>query len=269
MSAEPTLLLDGSHGSRGAAVVAKFCSNFGITRIPIKENAEACELVTASGRLSGLTTIAQYLASQDTALATQLIGDGPETCAQVSQWLSLCRTKSPPELAAMNAILQTRSVLVGGGTSLSLADLLVFSQVHDDVAKLSTQEKGALPNLLRWVDYVQNKGDVERVFARIAVDKPKFSPPGPSAPPAPKRPAAAATSSSSAQPSSQVTAEAASSSQSATEDAGDKKEKKDKKDKKEKKEKKDKDKKEKGEGSEGEGKEKKDKKEKEKEKAAH
>jgi aminoacyl tRNA synthase complex-interacting multifunctional protein 1 len=53
-------------------------------------------------------------------------------------------------------------------------------------AALATQERSSYPNLLRWIDYVQNKYDQSHVYEWIPVFKPKFDPPV-SAEPNPKK----------------------------------------------------------------------------------
>ncbi|XP_073144559.1 tRNA-aminoacylation cofactor ARC1 isoform X2 [Henckelia pumila] len=74
-------------------------------------------------------------------------------------------------LGKLNEELITKSVLMGGGLKLSVADIIVFSVAHSSVSDLSSSDKAKLPHLLRWVDYIQNKEDFGESFKKIQLEK--------------------------------------------------------------------------------------------------
>ncbi|EFJ21710.1 hypothetical protein SELMODRAFT_106573, partial [Selaginella moellendorffii] len=80
-------------------------------------------------------------------------------------------------LKLLNTFLQSKSVFVGNGTRITLADLGMFVAIREKVVSSSTLDQENLPNLFRWFDYVQNKEDVRQVYAQIYIKKPYFSPP--------------------------------------------------------------------------------------------
>ncbi|XP_076916731.1 putative methionine--tRNA ligase [Bidens hawaiensis] len=80
-------------------------------------------------------------------------------------------------LSQLNEYLTDYSVLVGGGSRPSDADIIVFSTVHQYVANLPNTDRNKLPNLLRWVDYIQSTHDFGELFERIVLEKAPFDPP--------------------------------------------------------------------------------------------
>ncbi|XP_077213704.1 nucleic acid-binding, OB-fold-like protein isoform X2 [Tasmannia lanceolata] len=77
-------------------------------------------------------------------------------------------------LKEFNEKLTQRSVLLGYGLKPSEVDIVVFSALHFFVSHLSNLEKQKFPNVLRWMDYIQNKEDFGELFEIILVEKPKF-----------------------------------------------------------------------------------------------
>ncbi|GER46590.1 methionine--tRNA ligase [Striga asiatica] len=77
-------------------------------------------------------------------------------------------------LADLNEELVTKSVMMGNGLTISPADVIVFSAVHPYMIGLSSADKGKLPHLFRWADYVQNKKDFGEIFEKIVHEKAQF-----------------------------------------------------------------------------------------------
>lgn len=79
-------------------------------------------------------------------------------------------------LSQLNEYLTGKSVLVGGGSTPSEADIIVFSTVHPYVIGLPTSDKNKLSHLMRWMDYIQNKHDFGDLFKWIVLEKAPFDP---------------------------------------------------------------------------------------------
>lgn len=122
------------------------------------------------------------------AIATpELLGATEEVQAEVAEWIAFANKASngaDVDLQDLNKHLETRSVLAGKGTEITVADLSVFAAVSE--SKCTEFEK--VPNVLRWIDYIQRK---QSVYPLIPVNAPKFNPP--KAAPRPAKPDAAAT----------------------------------------------------------------------------
>ncbi|KAH0750804.1 hypothetical protein KY290_030036 [Solanum tuberosum] len=80
-------------------------------------------------------------------------------------------------LSELNEDLSKKSVILGNGLKISEADIVIFAAVHSSVISLSNSDRNKLPNLLRWTDYIQTKGDVGDAFQKILLEKVQFEPP--------------------------------------------------------------------------------------------
>lgn len=80
-------------------------------------------------------------------------------------------------LSELNEDLSKKSVILGKGFKISEADIVVFAAVHSSVISLSNSDRNKLPHLLRWMDYIQTKGDVGDAFQKILLEKVQFEPP--------------------------------------------------------------------------------------------
>ncbi|KAK4718327.1 hypothetical protein R3W88_016665 [Solanum pinnatisectum] len=80
-------------------------------------------------------------------------------------------------LSELNEDLSKKSVILGNGLKISEADIVVFAAVHSSVISLSNSDRNKLPYLLRWMDYIQTKGDAGDAFQKILLEKVQFEPP--------------------------------------------------------------------------------------------
>ncbi|KAF9594547.1 hypothetical protein IFM89_033517 [Coptis chinensis] len=80
-------------------------------------------------------------------------------------------------LKKLNEDLIVKSVLLGDGFNPSAADVVVFSAVHLFVIGLTATEREKYVNVLRWMDYIQNKEDLLEIFEIVPVEKTCFDPP--------------------------------------------------------------------------------------------
>ncbi|KAK1265394.1 putative methionine--tRNA ligase [Acorus gramineus] len=101
-----------------------------------------------------------------------------ESNAEVLKWVSFVNNFPGDDhlarLKVLNDDLAQRSVLLGNGLSPSVADIIVFAAVHPYVSRLSNPEMQKLPNLMRWMDYIQNIKDFGGAFKMISVEKTEF-----------------------------------------------------------------------------------------------
>ncbi|KAI3911385.1 hypothetical protein MKW98_010272 [Papaver atlanticum] len=74
-------------------------------------------------------------------------------------------------LKGLNDELILKTVLVGGGLNPSEADIVVYAALHSFVNDLSSTERQKYPNVLRWVDYIQNKEDFSDTLQKIQLEK--------------------------------------------------------------------------------------------------
>ncbi|KAF6168683.1 hypothetical protein GIB67_026569 [Kingdonia uniflora] len=79
-------------------------------------------------------------------------------------------------LEGLNKELADKSILFGDGLKPSEADIVVFSALHSYVSGLSNTDKEKCANVLRWMDYIQNKEDFREAFEKIKVEKSVFEP---------------------------------------------------------------------------------------------
>ncbi|CAN4101374.1 unnamed protein product [Withania somnifera] len=80
-------------------------------------------------------------------------------------------------LSELNEDLNKKSVISGKGFKISEADIIVFAAVHSSMISLSNSDRNKLPHLLRWMDYIQTKGDVGDTFQKVLQEKVQFEPP--------------------------------------------------------------------------------------------
>ncbi|XP_020584406.1 tRNA-aminoacylation cofactor arc1 isoform X4 [Phalaenopsis equestris] len=76
-------------------------------------------------------------------------------------------------LKDLNEDLAQKSVLLGG-LKPSVADVIVFSALHEFLSHISNEEVQKYPNVIRWMDYIQNKEDLGGAFDMICVNKLPF-----------------------------------------------------------------------------------------------
>ncbi|CAI5931940.1 unnamed protein product [Closterium sp. NIES-65] len=215
-AAAVTLTAGSDVASRTAIAVANWCKARGGLAVDVVQAAAdqaAPSLISAASSqpVAGATAVwaALALATGGDA-ANALLGRDGAARAEVTQWLrhpwvvgslaslatSACPSASTsaavldplPRLRALNAYLTPRSVLVGPGVAITLADIAVFGAVHDDVLLVTPCDRDELPYLMRWIDLVQHKGHVRDTFSHITVNTAKFDPPAPV--PLPAKPAA-------------------------------------------------------------------------------
>lgn len=85
-------------------------------------------------------------------------------------------------LGNLNQHLSQMSVLLASGFIPSVADIVVFATVQVFMSHLSDSELQKYPNILRWMDYIQNVVDFGTSLQKINVTKSVFNPPPPSHP---------------------------------------------------------------------------------------
>lgn len=129
-------------------------------------------------RVGGLGALCKGVAAS--AGARELLGATEEVQGEVTKWLGFADevSRAPGDgvgakLEELNAHLEPRSVVAGKGMDITVADLANFAAVREvvDVSVLET-----LPNVLRWLDYVQLN---QSAYPVVPVKKPKFNPPKP------------------------------------------------------------------------------------------
>ncbi|XP_057541160.1 tRNA-aminoacylation cofactor arc1 [Amaranthus tricolor] len=76
----------------------------------------------------------------------------------------------------LNDELVMKSVLLGSGLKVSEVDLIVYAAIHPCVVAMSKSDRQKIPNVLRWMDYVQSKEDLTDILERISLEKVKFEP---------------------------------------------------------------------------------------------
>lgn len=174
-------------------LVANYCREYGSPTVSMQQVPKSPTTEDDSWTKTSATCRAVATAAGPD-LSRALLGDSPEDSEEISHWLAendTTKLAAKARLEAMNVYLAPKAVLVGAGTALSLADLAMFSLLHADVVATPELERAALPNLMRWFDYVQMKGDIAGIYKPLPLPKPKFAPPAPlppvvkAAPPAP------------------------------------------------------------------------------------
>uniref|UniRef100_A0ACD5W014 Uncharacterized protein n=1 Tax=Avena sativa TaxID=4498 RepID=A0ACD5W014_AVESA len=85
-------------------------------------------------------------------------------------------------LGNLNQHLSQMSVILASGFIPSVADIVVFATVQVFMSHLSDSELQKYPNILRWMDYIQNTIDFGTALQKINVPRSVFNPPSPSPP---------------------------------------------------------------------------------------
>ncbi|KAL1542054.1 aminoacyl tRNA synthase complex-interacting multifunctional protein 1-like [Salvia divinorum] len=103
---------------------------------------------------------------------------------EILKWLEFAPFSKNPTadvqlkaLEELNEELVTKSVILGDGLKLSIADVHLYATAHSSVSRLSSSDKARLPHLLRWIDYIQNQDDIAPILDKIVVEKAEFVPP--------------------------------------------------------------------------------------------
>ncbi|XP_076945964.1 uncharacterized protein LOC143617220 isoform X2 [Bidens hawaiensis] len=117
------------------------------------------------------------------SLSVNIMKTAYENNEEFNKWVAFAE-KFPSDseaclksLSQLNEYLTDYSVLVGGGSKPSDADIIVFSTVHPHVVRLPNTDRSKLPHLMRWVDYIQSTHDFGELFERIVLEKAPFDPP--------------------------------------------------------------------------------------------
>ncbi|CAM6083209.1 unnamed protein product [Calypogeia fissa] len=165
--------------ARNYAFVANFVSSWAPSSSPSPK-----ELKSSGGEGVDFATLCKNLVNAaGPTVADQLYGK--EIRSQVDEWLTFAsncqadrdRVSVSTYCRTLDTYLLSRAVMLGTGTAIGLADIAIFVSVHDEVAALSVEELNSYRNLLRWIDFVQNKYDESHAYSWIPVVKPKFDPP--------------------------------------------------------------------------------------------
>lgn len=100
-----------------------------------------------------------------------------ENLPEVTKWSEFGNRFSAEPEAAINRLneeLSDKTVLLGYGIQISEADKTVYSALHSFVSQLSEADMQKYPNVIRWMDYVQNKEDFGGALPAIVVKKQQF-----------------------------------------------------------------------------------------------
>lgn len=117
------------------------------------------------------------------SLSVNIVKTALENNVELNKWVTFAENfPSNPEacsksLSQLNDYLSEKAVLVGGGSTPSEADIIVFSTVHPYVISLAVADKNKLPHVMRWMDYIQSKHDLRELFEWIVLEKAPFNPP--------------------------------------------------------------------------------------------
>ncbi|KAL3524065.1 hypothetical protein ACH5RR_016899 [Cinchona calisaya] len=111
-------------------------------------------------------------------------GDALVKDKEFTKWVAFAESLLPVDsegclkfLSELNDDLTKKSVILGNGLKPSAADVVVFSAVHPFVIGFSNSDRLKFPQLLRWMDYIQNKVDFGDLLKRILIEKVQFQPP--------------------------------------------------------------------------------------------
>ncbi|CAL8470271.1 g9813 [Coccomyxa elongata] len=169
------LLSPSSQDTKLVRLVAEF-SDF-LDKLDVQEDSKELQLILQNGQiLTGSNTICKYLAKSGSK-ATDLLGSNPEDEALIAQWLSsrysLLSPISEEALQKLDVELLTRTFLLG--TSLTLADLVLFGVLHPALVSFPSAQLGRHKNIVRWYDYLQHKADAHGIYPKIAFKKPPLN----------------------------------------------------------------------------------------------
>ena len=140
---------------------------------------EGPTLVKNNLTVSGFTTVAKALPLH--AKQPQLLGRDQLLRAEVDQWLHYANNNILPAeraddksqirtvLKELNTFLADKTFLVG--EAVSVADIVVFACVHNEMKKLAAMQREDLVNFSRWYDALQNTPRVRQKFPHVIVHR--------------------------------------------------------------------------------------------------
>ena len=129
--------------------------------------------------VSGVITVAKALVLH--AQQQLLLGEDELQRAEVDQWLDysqhvvLVANKSDDKsqiravFNELNTFLADKTFFVSD--RLSLADVILFTYVHNEIKNLTSMQKESLMNLSRWYDALQNTPHVRQKFSHVIVHR--------------------------------------------------------------------------------------------------
>ncbi|KAF3783934.1 putative methionine--tRNA ligase [Nymphaea thermarum] len=154
--------------ARNRAVVFALCRRFSLD--------PAGFLAVANLEEKSIKSLYMHLLQFGSKEAPSDHGDG------VTEWITFADTFPIDAKAQIKALqeldgkLSQRSIILGNGLEPSEADTVVFSVVVPIISGLSSSEKERIPNVMRWMDYIQHKEDFGGAFPTIQLEKPRFDP---------------------------------------------------------------------------------------------
>ncbi|XP_074635807.1 eukaryotic translation elongation factor 1 epsilon-1-like isoform X1 [Acropora palmata] len=156
----------------------KFCE-IPSERIQVKDTEDLLSSKVPSLRLStgqtvtGQRTVATYLSKMS---KITLLGNSPLERAQVDQWLEYIQRElgshfkhgmsTKGALEDLDKFLSQTVYLVG--LQLTLADIMLYYQLHPKMLEMTVYEKEKLINLSRWFNQVQCYPGVQQYLAKVA-----------------------------------------------------------------------------------------------------
>ncbi|KAG0475397.1 hypothetical protein HPP92_015083 [Vanilla planifolia] len=150
---------------RNEAVIYALCNHLSLDpKNFLTESAESAEI-------KNLVSV-MYHSSKDDAYFSR-------NQDEVMKWATFA-DNFPVEKTACNAVLKdlnedlSKKAVLLGGLKPSVADAILFSAVHAYMSHLSDKEVQKYSNVIRWLDYIQNKEDFGGAFDTITVNKPEF-----------------------------------------------------------------------------------------------
>ncbi|XP_021904039.1 uncharacterized protein LOC110819223 [Carica papaya] len=147
---------------RKEMIVSALCQYFSLDPKPFLEDIPENDIKDLYSKISKASTKASSLENND----------------EVAKWITFAdpsNSKASVDiLKELNEDLAPKSVLSGNGLRPSEVDVIVFSSIHSLVADLSDSDKEKLPHLMRWIDYIQNKENLWKLFGTISLQKPGF-----------------------------------------------------------------------------------------------
>ncbi|XP_042014537.1 aminoacyl tRNA synthase complex-interacting multifunctional protein 1-like [Salvia splendens] len=147
---------------------------------------------TTDAAMRDMLTVIYKLGAKDSPLVSdveKLLGSSNDGEVhpkknEILKWLGFAPFSKNPTadvqlkaLEELNEELLTKSVILGDGLKLSVADVYLYATAHSSVNRLSSSDKSRLPHLLRWVDYIQNQDDIAPILDKIVVENAEFVPP--------------------------------------------------------------------------------------------
>ncbi|EIE26032.1 nucleic acid-binding protein [Coccomyxa subellipsoidea C-169] len=107
----------------------------------------------------------------------KLLSPSPEDSNIIAQWLSsrysILSPISEEALQKLDDELLTRTFLLG--TTLTLADLVLFSVLHPALVSFPSAQTGRHKNIVRWYDYLQHRADTQGIYPKVNFKKPPLN----------------------------------------------------------------------------------------------